>query len=82
MKEIEHLWAFLAEDTPEEEGIVAVVLPHVGTAPLITSKDHVANKMKSLAQQVAIDKNTTVRLVRFTRIEVLEVYYPAGGKTQ
>jgi hypothetical protein len=67
---IEELFAFLSIDETGE-GICAAILPEVGSTPLITSKARVAELMKDKAQEIASLAGKPVRLVRFTRADVV-----------
>jgi hypothetical protein len=67
---VTELFAFLSIDETGE-GICAAILPGLGSTPLVTSKERVAEMMKQNAQSISKMGNKPVRLVRFTRAEVL-----------
>lgn len=77
---IDSLWAFLADDDtnpPATEGIVAEIFPGIGSTSLITGTERVVPKLARLAEQIASASGRTIRLVRFTRAEVVRVI-PGG----
>jgi hypothetical protein len=67
---ITELFAFLSTDDTGE-GICAAIVGGLGSTPLVTSKARVAEQMKQMAQSISDASGKPVRLVRFTRAEVL-----------
>jgi hypothetical protein len=66
--EIDTLYAFLSIDAEGRHGIVAEMIPGLGTTPLVTASPNVAEKkMKPLAQEVARKTGKRVGLFRFKR---------------
>ena len=65
--EIDTLYAFMSIDTEGRHGIVAEILPDLGSTPLVTALPNVAEKMKPLAQQIARKTGKRVGLFRFKR---------------
>jgi hypothetical protein len=65
--EIIHVYAFMSIDSEGKHGIVAEILPRLGSTPLVTASPNVAEKMKPLAQEVARKTGKRVGLFRFTR---------------
>jgi hypothetical protein len=64
---IVELFAFISLDDPGNEGICGAISPAL--APMITSKERVAEKLKDQAREIARLSGKAVRLVRFTRAE-------------
>lgn len=68
----EFLYAWMVEEEDGTEGIIAALVPALGTTVLVTSREHVARRMKSLAHAHGEAAGRPVRLVRFTRQEVVQ----------
>jgi hypothetical protein len=66
---IERLYAFL--DGEGRNGIIASILPGLGSIPLVTGSPRAAEFMKKLAQQVATETGKTVAMFAFARGEEL-----------
>lgn len=66
---IERLYAFLSIDEQGFNGIVAAILPGLGSTPLVTGKRSVAQSMIPLAQKVATETGKKVSLFVFGRLE-------------
>lgn len=67
---ITELFAFLSLDDTGE-GVCAAILPELGSTPLVTSKERVAELMKATAADIARLSGKPVKLVRFIRAEIL-----------
>lgn len=67
---ITELFAFVSLDDTGE-GICASIMPGLGSTPLVTSKARVADQMKTLAADIARRSGKPVKLVRFSRTEVM-----------
>jgi hypothetical protein len=63
---IDRVYVFLSIDDEGANGIVADVLPHLGSTPLVTASPHTAETMK-LAQDVAKRTGKTVGMFAFRR---------------
>lgn len=61
------LYAFLSVEPNGGEGITAGILPHLGSTPLITSRASIAEKCKSLADQIHRDSGIAIELHTFVR---------------
>jgi hypothetical protein len=66
---IVELFAFISLDDQGNEGICGAISPAL--APMITSKERVAEKLKDQAREIARLSGKAVRLVRFTRAETI-----------
>lgn len=66
------LWAWLVLERDGSEGIVAAVLPGVGTVPLVVATGRVAELMRPYAEVHARVSGRPVRLVRFSEVETVE----------
>lgn len=78
---IEALWAFLAEDhsvPPQTEGVVGYVFDVIGRAQLITNRESTLPALEQVAREVARVSGKTIRLVKFTRAEVIKTI-PGGA---
>lgn len=79
---ITELYAVLA-DNPEggppggEEGIVASVIPMLGSTPLVKSRN--PETLIPLAQEIANASGKTLHLVRFTVREEVQDIRPVGS---
>jgi len=65
--EIDTLYAFLSIDEQGRNGVVAEMIPGLGTTTLVSASPNVAEKMKPLAQQIARKTGKRVGLFRFKR---------------
>lgn len=71
----ESIWAVV--DDTEDGGLVAYMYPFpLGNAPLVTLFPHRVDEHKRLAQRIADESGRTIRLVRFTRAEVVATITP------
>ena len=61
------LYAFVSIAPDGGEGIAASILPHLGSTPLITSRASIAEKCKSLADQIHRDSSIVIELHTFVR---------------
>jgi hypothetical protein len=66
-REIERLYAFMSVDWKGDNGIVAAVLPGVGSTPMVFGKRELAHKMIPFAQDVATKTGKAVALYMFER---------------
>ena len=64
---IDTLYAFLSEDAQGRHGIVAHVMPDLGSTPLITGSARVAELMKPLAAKVAAQSGKEIAMHVFQR---------------
>ncbi len=74
--QISELHAWLATHEDGTEGIIASILPGLGSTPLVTSKRQVAERMEGLAREAARTgmpdagaKAVDVQLVTFVRAD-------------
>lgn len=67
---ITELFALLSTDMTGE-GIIATILPGLGSTPMVTSNSRVAEMMKVAAAVAAKSSGKPVKLVRFTRVETV-----------
>lgn len=78
---IDTLWAYVAEDhtnPPFTEGVVGYVFDVIGRAQLIAGSEKTARTMEPAAREVARVSGKTIRLVKFTRVEVVKTI-PGGA---
>jgi hypothetical protein len=68
------LYAFLSIDERGFNGIVAGVVPGIGSTPLVTSKRRIAHKLMPIAQEVADRTGLKVGLFAFARVEGEELW--------
>lgn len=71
-KKIEKLWAFIADDTPENEGIMGVFTPEEGWVPLVTGREQLVPHMKKTALNIKQAAGVPARLVEFSERKVIE----------
>lgn len=73
---IDSLWAFTVVDDDDTEGIIAQVLPDVGTAPLVGADLARVRSLMPYAQLVATRTGKPVSLVHFSNRTVQEIFQP------
>jgi hypothetical protein len=71
---ITRLYAFMSIDADGKNGIVAHVLPNLGSTPLVTGSRRVAHTMIPLAEFVAKMSGKTIGLYTFQRVEGEEIW--------
>jgi hypothetical protein len=71
---IDRLYAFMSIDEKGFNGIIASILPGLGSTPLVTSKRRVALSMIPIAQEVADQTGLDVGLYVFARVEGEELW--------
>ncbi len=64
------IWAYVAEG----DGIVATVLPGVGTTPMVTMDERNRDRMKVLAKKAAETTGSKVQLLEFEGAKVIEEF--------
>jgi hypothetical protein len=67
VERIDRLYVFLSIDDEGKNGIVAEILPVLGSTPLVTASLYIAETMKTLAQDVAKRTGKTVGMFAFRR---------------
>ncbi len=72
MPEIVSMLAFIVTEEDGNEVAIGTDLPGVGWIPLIAAGDEQVEKLTELAAGVAAERRTRVRVVRFTKAEVLQ----------
>jgi hypothetical protein len=81
-KVIPALYAFIAvAGNGQDEGVVACLVPGVGVTPLVCSSPKELPMMRHQAQRACDGTGHQIRLVKFTRIEVLDVLEPDPNTT-
>jgi hypothetical protein len=73
-EKIERLYAFLSIDAKGNNGIVAGILPNIGSTPMVTSKRRVAQSLIPIAQEVADRTGLKIGLFAFARVEGEELW--------
>jgi hypothetical protein len=71
---IDRLYAFMSIDANGNHGIVAEILPRLGTTHLVTGSRKIAQTMIPLAQKVADRTGKKVGLFTFARVEGEELW--------
>jgi hypothetical protein len=71
---IERVYVFMSTDERGFNGIVAAILPGLGSTPLVTGKRSVAQTMIPIAQKVADETGKKVGLFVFGRLEDEELW--------
>ena len=71
---IERLYAFMSIDWKGENGVVAAVLPGVGSTPMVFGKRELAMRMIPIAEKVAKESGKKVALFVFERVEGEELW--------
>ena len=64
---VDRIYAFLSIDAKGFNGIVAGILPNIGSTPLVTSKRSVAHSLIPVAQEVADRTGLKIGLFAFIR---------------
>lgn len=64
---IERLYAFMSIDDEGKNGVVASILPGLGSTPLVTGSRKTVELMKPLAQEIAARTGKPVGLFAFRR---------------
>lgn len=76
MPEIESMYAWVAEESPGNEGIVGAVLPGRGMVALIGGDRKTIESFRPFAEAIGRAAKKNVRLVRFaTRFEIDLIKY-------
>ena len=65
--EIEVLYAFMSIDDKGRHGVVAAILPGLGTTPLVTGSRKTAKTMIPVAERIAKRTGRTIGLFAFKR---------------
>ena len=73
-EKITRLYAFLSIDAEGRNGVVAEILPGLGSTPLITGKRSVAKSIIPLAEKVAARTGKKVGLFVFERVESYDLW--------
>jgi hypothetical protein len=70
-RRIDELFVFMSIDDKGKHGIVAEMIPGLGTTPLVTASPKGVERMKKLAQDVAKRTGKPVGLFAFMRVAQL-----------
>jgi hypothetical protein len=71
---IERLYAFMSIDDQGRNGIIASILPGLGSTPLVTGSRKAAHALIPLAEKVAERSGKKVALFVFARVEGEELW--------
>jgi hypothetical protein len=71
---IDRLYAFMSVDADGKNGIIAHILPNLGSTPLVTGSRRVALKMIPMAEAVAKLTGKKVILYVFNRAESYDLW--------
>lgn len=66
-QQIDEIFVFMSIDEQGRHGVVAEILPDLGSTPLVTGSLKAVELMKPIAQRLAKRTGKTVGLFRFTR---------------
>jgi len=72
---IDEVWAFVAIDKDNTEGIVGAVIGG-RSMPLVCASKDLVDKMRPIAQEAANQRGCKVLLKRFTTMTVVETIVP------
>ena len=77
MPRIEELFAYITHEPgdPDDEGVTAMVVPGIGSAPMVGADEARMMSLKPIAQKMATLTGQTIRLVKFsikTELETIE----------
>ena len=76
---IEQMYAFIAEEGPDDEGVIGMNT-RLGWMPLVGADMARVKSLRQMALQVAREAGKPVKLLRFTRREELEVLNKEGKR--
>lgn len=76
-EKIDRVYVFMSIDDQGRNGIVASILPHLGSTPLVTGKRSVAKSMIPLAEKIAARTGKKIGLFVFERVEGEELWRSA-----
>ena len=65
--ELDELYVFCSVDDAGKRGIVAHILPNIGSTPFVTGSPTAMEALKPMARQIAKETGKRVTLYRFTR---------------
>lgn len=78
MPRIDHLWAYIVQDTgPDDEGVPAIAMGGMHY-PLVAADGARLKNIREMAQDIANQTGKTLQLVRFTHREELSQVRPEG----
>ena len=73
-KKVEKLYAIIADNLADEEGIPAALTPPLGITPLVTTYPNVFEGFKEIAKHQAKEIGVTMYAVEFIRGATVEVF--------
>lgn len=65
MPKVEEIFAFIAEEGPGEEGIMAAMVPGIGSTPLVCMKQSLMRKFVPLADEISRASGKPYKILRF-----------------
>lgn len=68
---IDRLYAFMSIDDQGRHGILASILPGLGSTPLVTGSAKAVESMKPIARQIARETGLKVGLFAFDRVKMV-----------
>jgi hypothetical protein len=68
-KVIDEVWIGLSQDADGKNGIIAAMTPGVGVTPMVTGSEKGLPHFRQLAEVVAKDTGSVVKIYKFTRAE-------------
>ena len=81
MPRIEEMYAYIAHEKgdPNDEGLTAMMIPGMGSAPMVGADEARMASIKPIAQELANTTGQTVTLVKFSVRTDLETIEPEKG---
>jgi hypothetical protein len=73
---VQQVWAAIVEHGPEDEAIAGKIIPGWGMTALVVGKPALLGKLTATARELAIASGKRVRVVCFSKREVLESFEP------
>lgn len=73
-EKIERLYVFMSIDAEGRNGVVASILPGLGSTPMVTGKRSVAKSMIPLAEKIAARTGKAIGLYVFHRVESYDLW--------
>lgn len=72
-KKADYIWAYLSENENGQHGIVASLIPNLGSAPMVTMSEKVVGLMKEKAKQLQKETGKKIVLAKFKLESITEL---------
>ena len=78
MPRVEEMYAYIPHEPgdPDDEGLTAMIVPGIGSTPMVGADMKRMMSLKPVAQAMANRTGQTIRLVKFSTKTVLETIEP------